>query len=61
MLDETGRFSTLALPEVERSYQILQDWRHSFHVAPQVGEFTSDTYVQHFASNRLANVSRNPS
>ena len=54
VLDETGRFSTLELPEVERSYQILQDWRHALHVAPQVGEFTSDTYVQHFASNRLA-------
>lgn len=54
VLDTTGKTSSLAMPEVTRTYQNLQDWRHSNHVALRVGEFGSATYVQHFADNRLA-------
>lgn len=54
VLDEAGKSSTMAAPEVVQTYQTLQDWRRSDHVAPRVGEFGSDSYVQHFVNDRLA-------
>ncbi len=54
VLDVDSNVSTLALPEVENTYQTLQDWRHSTRLAPRPESLSSDTYVQQFATHRLA-------
>ena len=49
-----SKVSTLASPNAERAYQMLQDWRHSSYPAPRIGNPSSDTYAQQFATHRLA-------
>ncbi len=54
VFDDTGKVSTVASPEAERTLRRLQAWRHTMHIAPRVGELGADTYVQNFATQRLA-------
>ncbi len=54
IFDDTGKVSTVASPAAESVLRRLQAWRHTMHFAPRVGELGADTYVQNFATQRLA-------
>lgn len=54
VFDVDRRASTLDSPEVESTYQVLQNWRQASHVGTQTGISSSDTYAHQFATHRLA-------